>query len=99
MNDFVNERRLDERVDRELDIEVSLASYQKRLLTGNVSSSGVFLKVDDEDDALSPQTIIKLKLAEGKDSATILGRIVWAREEGMGIKFLNKNDAIKLLKG
>jgi hypothetical protein len=83
-----SERRQFERVEREIGIEVSIAGYQQLLYTQNVSDNGVFLKSDD-GQLLPPHTIVRLNPQhDRRPSATLLGRVVWSAEHGMGIEYV-----------
>jgi len=85
------DRRQFERVDREIGIKVAVANYQHVLCTGNVGQGGVFLKSGDHP-LLPVRTIVRLTPQDKKVSHTVLGRVVWVSEQGMGIEYVDPRD-------
>lgn len=81
------ERRQFGRVDREIDIEVAIANFQQVFRTGNIGDGGVYLKAGDRP-LLPERTIVRLTRQNEKVSHTVLGRIVWVSEDGMGIEYV-----------
>jgi hypothetical protein len=88
------ERRQFSRVDREIGIEVSVAEYQQVLHTGNIGKGGIFLRAGDHP-LLPVRTIVRLTPQDKKISHTVLGRVVWVSEEGMGVEYVGAVGAVE----
>ena len=97
----------EERTDKRADFETTLrlrsptsADYEERT-TGNVSSTGLFVRIDEP---MRKSTLLKLELEIDGEMVKAVGRVVWTRPPehagldkpaGMGIKFVKINDAAK----
>lgn len=80
------ERREFLRRSRSAVFEVRVGSYREILETRNVSSGGMFLETKGKAP-LPVRTIVCLT-EEGKE--TVLGRVIWVSEDGMGVEFIER---------
>jgi PilZ domain len=90
----MNEKRRDERVPLEVEVEVTVPGLfwrKKRILrTRDLSHNGVFVTCDGRQcPAVGTEIEIRLTgLVEGQDPPVVRARIVRIVEEGMAIQFL-----------
>ena len=82
----MKERRQYQRIEEQVGVEVRIAAYREDLTTRNVSDGGLYLEAADKPK-LPIRTIVSIT-EEGKD--TVLGRVIWVTDEGMGIEFVEK---------
>ena len=92
----MKEKRRDERVPLEVDVEVTVPGLfwrKKRVLrTRDLSNNGVFVSCDGRHcPPVGTQIEIRLTgLVDGQEPPTVQARIVRIIEEGMAIEFLSK---------
>ena len=82
----MKERRQYQRIEEQVTVEVRIAAYREELTTRNVSDGGLYLEASDKPK-LPIRTIVCIT-EEGKE--TVLGRVVWVTDEGMGIEYVDK---------
>jgi len=82
----MKERRQYGRTEEQVSVEVRIAEYREQFMTRNVSNGGLYLEAADKPK-LPIRTIVCVTEA-GKE--TVLGRVVWVTEDGMGIEFVEK---------
>lgn len=67
-------------------IEVHVGAYRETLASRDLSVGGIFLETRNKA-SLPVQTIVCLT-EEGQE--TVLGRVVWVAEDGMGVEFIGR---------
>lgn len=82
----MKERRQYQRSEAQFTVEVRIARYRETFTVRNSSGGGLFLEAIDKPKP-PLRTIVRIT-AEGK--GTVLGRVVWVTDDGMGIEFIDK---------
>ena len=82
-----HERRQFVRRANSMPIEVRVGAYKETLKTRNYSQGGLFV----ETSGKAPLTVRTIVCLTEENSETVLGRVVWVAEDGMGIEFIDRS--------
>lgn len=87
------DRRKAARLDHKVRTEVSLANYEARMVSTNISRKGMFLRPERDNQKLVPEnSIVRLVFDDPMQRTPVLARVVWVSGDGMGLHFVDPDD-------